>query len=154
MNKKRRILIAAAIAASLAMIIGCGGSTAGSGSDAANVSLTGAGATFPYPLYTKWFEVFGKENPHIKFNYQSIGSGGGIKQIIAQTVDFGASDAPMSDDQLKSAPREIIHIPTVAGAVAIAYNISNVGTGLKITPEVLSQIFLGKIDQPKILIPL
>ena len=82
----------------------------------------GAGATFPYPIYSKWFDEYAKVDPSVRFNYQSIGSGGGQKQILAQTVDFGASDGPMSDDNLAKAPGKILHIPTVAGAVLITYN--------------------------------
>src|SRR3954469_8332704 len=83
--------------------------------------INGAGATFPFPLYSKWFSEYNKLHPDMKFNYQSIGSGGGIKQITEKTVDFGASDAPMSDEELKRAPG-VIHVPTVLGAVAVVYN--------------------------------
>ena len=86
------------------------------------VRLQGAGATFPMPIYQKWLSEYGKLNPKIKIDYQSIGSGGGIQQIQSQTVDFGASDAPMSDDDLKKAPGELLHIPTVLGAVVVTYN--------------------------------
>src|SRR6266480_2968193 len=95
--------------------IGCGNNPGG------EVRLQGAGASFPNPLYQKWLSEYGKLNAHVKIDYQSIGSGGGIKQIQARTVDFGASDAPMSDDDLKAAPGEILHIPTVLGAVVITY---------------------------------
>src|ERR1700682_6403444 len=104
--------------------------------------INGAGATFPFPLYSKWFNEYNKLHPDLKFNYQSIGSGGGIKQITEKTVDFGASDAPMTDQELARAPG-ILHIPTVLGAVAVVYN--GAPDGLKLTPEVLSEIFLGKI---------
>ena len=114
----------------------------------AQLKLNGAGATFPYVIYSKWFDVYSK-NSGIEFNYQSIGSGGGIKQIIEGTVDFGASDAPMTDQQLKDANDKqntnILHIPTVMGAVVVTYNIPGVGKGLKLTPEVLAGIFLGTI---------
>ena len=83
----------------------------------AQMLINGAGATFPYPLYSKWFDEYAKLDPSVRFNYQSIGSGGGQKQILAQTVDFGASDGPMSDDNLAKAPSKLLHIPTVAGAV-------------------------------------
>jgi phosphate transport system substrate-binding protein len=115
-------------------------------------SLTGAGATFPYPLYTKWISEFGKTQPGVKINYQSIGSGGGIRQITERTVDFGASDAPMSDEQIGKAPG-ILHIPTCLGAVVLTYNLEGVPSGLKITPEAAAGIFLGKIkdwDDPAI----
>ncbi|MHB0866412.1 MAG: phosphate ABC transporter substrate-binding protein PstS [Thermoleophilia bacterium] len=112
-----------------------------------SASLTGAGATFPYPIYSKWFDVFGKQYPQATINYQSVGSGAGIQQIIAQTVDFGASDAAMSDKELAKAPAELLHIPTVAGAVVITYNVEGVPTDLKLTSENLSGIFLGKITK-------
>ena len=84
---------------------------------AAQMLMNGAGATFPYPIYSKWFDEYAKIDPGARFNYQSIGSGGGIRQIIARTVDFGASDSPMTDDQLRKAPGDLLHIPTVLGAV-------------------------------------
>src|SRR5215471_6309278 len=89
----------------------------------AETLINGAGATFPYPLYSKWFSEYAKVDPSVKFNYQSIGSGGGIKQISAQTVDFGASDKFLTDEELKAAPAKLLHIPTVMGAVVITYNI-------------------------------
>ena len=115
------------------------------GSVQAATLINGAGATFPYPLYSKWFAEYAKIDPSAKFNYQSIGSGGGIKQIIAQTIDFGASDKFLSDQELKMAPGKLLHIPTVIGAVVVTYNIPGVGRGLKLSPETLSQIFEGKI---------
>src|SRR5688572_28978413 len=99
----------------------CGGG--GSGGPGGVVSLQGAGATFPNPLYQKWLSEYGKLHQNTRIDYQSIGSGGGIKQLKEQTVDFGASDAPMKDEDLKSAPGEILHIPTVLGAVVITYNL-------------------------------
>jgi len=108
-------------------------------------TLNGAGATFPYPMYSKWFSEYHKAHPDIQFNYQSIGSGGGIRQVLAQTVDFGASDGPMSDEQLSQAKVKILHIPTVLGAVVPAYNVPGVTGELKFTPESLAGIFLGKI---------
>jgi phosphate transport system substrate-binding protein len=108
-------------------------------------TLNGAGATFPNPMYQKWFSEYHKAHPEIQFNYQSIGSGGGIRQVLAQTVDFGASDGPMTDQQLAEAKTKILHIPTVLGAVVPAYNIPGVNTELKFTPEALAGIFLGKI---------
>jgi phosphate transport system substrate-binding protein len=107
--------------------------------------ITGAGATFPFPLYSKWFSDYNKQHPDVQINYQSIGSGGGIKQITERTVDFGASDAPMSDEEMARAPG-IQHIPTVLGAVVIVYNVPGL-TGLKLTPETLSGIFLGRITK-------
>jgi len=111
------------------------------------VLINGAGATFPYPIYSKWFDEYGKANPGVMFNYQSIGSGGGIKQITAKTVDFGASDGPMTMDQMTQAPGRIYHIPTVMGAVVIAYNLEGVAKGLKLSGDVLADIYLGKITQ-------
>ncbi len=112
---------------------------------AAPVLINGAGATFPYPIYSKWFDVYSNNNPEVQFNYQSIGSGGGIKQITAKTVDFGASDGPMTPAQLTEAPGRIYHIPTVMGAVAVVYNLKGVDKGLKLTPEALSGIYLGTV---------
>jgi phosphate transport system substrate-binding protein len=111
----------------------------------AQTTLNGAGATFPYPMYSKWFSEYHKLHSDIQINYQSIGSGGGIRQVIAGTVDFGASDGPMTDDQLKEAKIKIIHFPTVLGADVPAYNIPGVSAELKFTPEILAGIFLGKI---------
>src|ERR1043166_5456955 len=118
-----------------------------------SVSLQGAGATFPNPLYQKWLSEYGKAHANVKIDYQSIGSGGGIKQLKEQTVDFGASDAPMKDEDLKSAPGEILHIPTVLGAVVITYNLAGVNQPLRFSSEVLADIYLGKIkkwNDPKI----
>jgi len=111
----------------------------------AQTTLNGAGATFPYPMYSKWFSEYNKLHPEIQFNYQSIGSGGGIRQVLASTVDFGASDGPMSDEQLAQAKTKILHIPTVLGAVVPAYNIPGVSGEVKFTPQALAGIFLGKI---------
>lgn len=108
-------------------------------------TLNGAGATFPYPMYSKWFSEYHKAHPNVEINYQSIGSGGGIRQVLAQTVDFGASDGPMTDEQLSQAKVKILHIPTVMGADVPAYNIPGVTAELKFTPEVLAGVFLGKI---------
>jgi len=119
----------------------------------AETLINGAGATFPYPLYSKWFSEYAKIDRTVKFNYQSIGSGGGIKQITAQTVDFGASDKFLSDNELKGAPGKLLHIPTVMGAVVVTYNVPGVAKGLKLTSEDVANIFLGKItkwNDPKI----
>jgi phosphate transport system substrate-binding protein len=123
--------------------IGCNPGGNGSGT----VSLQGAGASFPSPLYQKWLSEYGKLHPNIRIDYQSIGSGGGIKQLKEQTVDFGASDAPMKDEDLKSAPGEVLHIPTVLGAVVITYNLQGVSQPLRFSPETLADIFLGKIKK-------
>ncbi len=118
----------------------------------AQMMINGAGATFPYPIYSKWFDEYAKVDPSVRFNYQSIGSGGGQKQILAQTVDFGASDGPMSDDNLSKAPGKILHIPTVAGAVVMTYNLPG-NPALKLDGETVADIYLGKIkkwNDPKI----
>ena len=107
--------------------------------------LIGAGATFPYPIYSKWFSEYNKIHPDVQINYQSIGSGGGIRQVLAGTVDFGASDGPMTDEQLSQSKVKILHIPTVLGAVVPAYNVPGVSGEIKFTPDVLANIFLGKI---------
>lgn len=115
--------------------------------------INGTGATFPYPLYSKWFSEYNKQNPQVKINYQSVGSGAGIKQLISKTVDFGASDAPMKEDELKAAGAPVVHIPTVLGAVVVSYNVPGVTTSLNFSPELLTDIFLGKIkkwNDPKI----
>ena len=150
----------------LALAVGCGKSDGGAGdaplpgsrkADAptaagGTITLTGAGATFPYPLYTRWIADYTKSVPGLQINYQSIGSGGGIRQITERTVDFGATDAPMSEEQLGKAPG-MLHIPTCLGAVVLIYNLDGVKSGLKITPEAATGIFLGKIkdwDDPLI----
>ena len=112
----------------------------------AQMLINGAGATFPYPIYSKWFDAYAKVDPSVRFNYQSIGSGGGQKQILAETVDFGASDGPMSDDNLAKAPRKLLHIPTVAGADVVSYNLPG-GPKLKFDGTTLANIFLGKITK-------
>ena len=113
----------------------------------AQTTLNGAGATFPYPIYSKWFSEYHKLHPDIQINYQSIGSGGGIRQVINGTVDFGASDGPMTDEMLKEAKTKILHMPTVLGADVPAYNIPGVTAQLNFTPEALAGIFLGKITK-------
>jgi phosphate transport system substrate-binding protein len=118
----------------------------------AQLMINGAGATFPYPIYSKWFDEYAKVDPSVRFNYQSIGSGGGQKQILAQTVDFGASDGPMSDDNLAKAPGKLLHIPTVAGADVVAYNLPG-NPALKLDADAIAGIFLGQIkkwNDPKI----
>jgi phosphate transport system substrate-binding protein len=108
-------------------------------------TLNGAGATFPYPMYSKWFSEYNKLHSDVQINYQSIGSGGGIRQVLNGTVDFGASDGPMTDEQLSQSKTKILHIPTVMGAVVPAYNVPGVSGEIKFTPEALAGIFLGKI---------
>ena len=115
------------------------------------LSINGAGATFPYPMYSKWFDEYHKKNANLQINYQSIGSGGGIKQVTEGTVDFGATDGPMNDDQLKAYQEKhgfgILHFPTVLGAVVPTYNITGVDATLNFTPEALAGIYLGKITK-------
>jgi len=123
-----------------------GGCVLGQQTGFGQMLINGAGATFPYPLYSKWFDQYAKVDPSVRFNYQSIGSGGGQKQIMAQTVDFGASDGPMSDDNLAKAPGKILHIPTVAGAVVVTYNLPG-QPQLKLDGPTIADIFLGKITK-------
>jgi phosphate transport system substrate-binding protein len=132
----------------LGLAIALGLSTSAS----AQLMINGAGATFPYPIYSKWFDEYTKVDPSVRFNYQSIGSGGGQKQILAQTVDFGASDGPMSDENLAKAPGKLLHIPTVAGADVVAYNLPG-NPALKFDADTIAGIFLGNIkkwNDPKI----
>ena len=112
----------------------------------AQMLINGAGATFPYPIYSKWFDAYTKVDTSVNFNYQSIGSGGGQKQIMAQTVDFGASDGPMSDDNLAKAPGKLLHIPTVAGADVVSYNLPG-NPKLKLDGETVVGMFMGKINK-------
>ena len=133
------------IAVLAAIVLGIAGPTL-----RAQSQLNGAGATFPYPIYSKWFDVYSKEHG-VNFNYQSIGSGGGIKQVTEGTVDFGASDAFLTEAQMKEIKdkqgSDILHFPTVMGAVVLTYNLPGVGNDLKMTPEVLADIYLGKITK-------
>jgi phosphate transport system substrate-binding protein len=111
------------------------------------IQINGAGATFPNPIYSKWFSEYNKLHPNVEINYQSLGSGAGIQQLIKQTVFFGATDGPMTNEQLLNAPGKILHFPTVLGGVVPVYNIPNVKTELKFTGPVLADIFLGKITK-------
>jgi len=116
-------------------------------SSSQSVDLTGAGATFPYPLYSKWFSEYANVTG-VKINYQSIGSGGGIRQLSEETVDFGASDSPMSDEELaKAKGGPVLHIPTVLGADVITYNLPGVTTPLRFTPDAIAAIFMGRIKK-------
>jgi phosphate transport system substrate-binding protein len=115
------------------------------GTATAQTNLNGAGATFPYPIYSKWFNAYHNAHSDVQINYQSIGSGGGIRQLTAGTVDFGASDGPMSDAQLAEAKRKVYHLPAVLGAVVPAYNVPGVKSELKFTGKILADIFNGKI---------
>jgi phosphate transport system substrate-binding protein len=148
-----RVLAAVITAALLAAGCGSGapssdkpsaGSPAGSGGI---VAINGAGATFPYPLYSKWFSEYNKLHSDVQINYQSIGSGGGIRQIMEQTVFFGATDGPMTDEQLSKARGRIFHFPTVLGADVPVYNVPDLTAPLKFTGEILANIFLGKITR-------
>ena len=112
---------------------------------AQNVQINGAGATFPYPIYSKWFDEYNKLHPNVRINYQSQGSGAGIQQLTKQTVFFGATDGPMTNDQLLGAPGKVMHFPTVLGAVVPVYNIPNVKDELKFSGALLADIFLGKV---------
>jgi phosphate transport system substrate-binding protein len=118
-----------------------------SGSSSGEVKLQGAGATYPNPLYQKWISEYEKLHPTMKIDYQSIGSGGGQKQIREQTVDFGASDSFMSDQDLKSAPGQLLHIPMVLGAVVLTYNLQGISQPLRFSPDVVADIFLGKVKR-------
>ena len=126
-------------------LAGCGSQP--SGDAGGEIRIQGAGATFPDPLYQKWFSEYNKAHANVKFDYQPIGSGGGIKQIMERTVDFGGTDAPMKDEDISKAPGPILHIPTVLGAVVITYNLPGVTTDLKLTPEIIAGIFLGTIKK-------
>ncbi|HEX7419488.1 MAG TPA: phosphate ABC transporter substrate-binding protein PstS [Thermoanaerobaculia bacterium] len=140
------------IAAVAALLVACGGSettstTTTRAASARQRIINGAGATFPYPIYSKWFSEYSKLHPEVQINYQSIGSGGGIRQLIAQTVFFGATDGPMSDEQLKSAPGPILHFPTVLGGVVPIYNVPGVAQALHLSGTALAGIYLGKITK-------
>jgi len=121
--------------------------SATSGPACAGTLLNGAGATFPYPLYSKWFKDYQAADSSVSFNYQATGSGDGIKKIMAKSVDFGASDKFLSDEELKAATGKLLHIPTVLGAVAVTYNIPGIGSGLRLTPQAVAGIYLGKITR-------
>ena len=151
MNKILKRYLALALTAAVAGACGGGNtepvtanSSSGSGTSQ-TLQINGAGATFPYPIYSKWFSEYNTLHPNIRVNYQSIGSGGGIQQVINQTVFFGATDGPMTDEQLKAAPGRLLHFPTVLGAVVPVYNIAGVSAELKFTGPVLADIYLGKI---------
>ena len=130
----------------VALLLACAAALV-AGLAAQTVQINGAGATFPYPIYSKWFAEYNKLNSEIQINYQSIGSGGGIRQIQAQTVFFGATDGPMTPEQLQASPGRILHLPMVLGAVVPAYNIPEVRAELKFSGQVLADIFLGKITK-------
>ena len=146
-----RTMIRALVFLASMLAVGCsrGGEEAGRGRDGAGgqeLALTGAGSTLAYPIYTRWISEFTRFTPGLRINYQSIGSGGGIRQILERTVDFGATDAPMNDAQMKKAPG-VVHIPTCLGAVALTYNLEGVPSGLKVTPEAAAGIYLGTVTE-------
>jgi phosphate transport system substrate-binding protein len=140
-NRKLQVGKVLGILAVLLAVAAVGAAAAG------QVLLNAAGATFPYPIYSKWFDEYHKTHGNVQINYQSIGSGGGIRQLLDKTVDFGASDGPMTDDQLKQASVPILHFPTVLGAAVPTYNVPGVKTDLKFTPEALAGIYLGTISK-------
>jgi phosphate transport system substrate-binding protein len=132
------------------LLAACGGggtTTAPADTSAGSGQINGAGATFPYPIYSKWFAEYAKANPAVQINYQSIGSGGGIRQVSNQTVFFGATDGPMTDEQLQGAAGPLLHLPTVLGAVVPIYNVPGVTAELKFTGAVLADIVLGRITK-------
>ena len=143
LTRHRRSALCAVILEFVLPILSVGGPAGAAGP----VTLNGAGATFPYPLYSRWFAEYNRLHPDIRINYQSIGSGGGIAQVQKGTVDFGASDAPLSDDQLKAMGRPIVLIPTVAGSIAMTYNLPGIGTGLRLAPENIVAIYMGQITR-------
>lgn len=147
---KQTFILAAGLAVLLGAAVSC--SKSGTPNAPAQTLINGAGSTFDFPAFTKWFEAYGKVDSSVQFNYQSIGSGGGIKNLLSQTVDFGASDAPMTDEAMSSAPGKILHIPVVVGGEAIAYNLPG-DPKLKLDAATLSGIYLGDItkwNDPKI----
>lgn len=140
-----RTLLIGIVVASLFALGAC--SSMGTGGGDGAVDLRGSGASFPRPVYEKWISEYGKENPKIRIDYQATGSGAGQRAILSNTVDFGASDDPMKDEDLKKAKTPLIHIPTVLGAVVMTYNIEGLEDPLKLTPEIIAGIYLGKIKK-------
>lgn len=151
MTRVRTTALAAGLASLVLGLVACGGGQVtddGTGNvSAPSAQINGAGATFPYPIYSKWFDQYRKSHPQVAINYQSIGSGGGIRQLTNQTVFFGATDGPMTDEQLQAAPGKILHFPTVLGADVPIYNIPNLDTALKFSGPVLADVFLGTITK-------
>ena len=141
-NKILRASLALVFAVITSLTLTACGGNSGTGGE---IRIQGAGATFPNPLYQKWVSEYGKQHSHVKIDYQSVGSGAGIKQIKERTIDFGASDSPMKDEDLKAASGEILHIPTVLGAVVLTYNLSGVSQPLRFAPDVVADLYLGKI---------
>lgn len=141
----RKIHMLAAAAAVATIIAGCGGNKGTGQGASSGLTINGAGATFPYPIYTKWFQAYQAQNPGVMFNYQAVGSGAGIAQYRAGTVDFAGTDVPLTDADIAASPQPTLHIPTVAGAVVLAYNIKGVSAGLKLSGDVIADIYLGKV---------
>ena len=139
------------IATAVTLSFGCSGQKLGEGQTSTapggSMQLQGSGASFPKPIYEKWVSEFGKANPTIRIDYQATGSGAGQKALLAKTADFGASDDPMSDEDLKSAGAEVLHIPTVLGAVVLTYNLEGVKEPLKLTGQTIADIYLGNIKK-------
>jgi phosphate transport system substrate-binding protein len=140
----RCLILTATCALACALVLACGGAN---NSNTGAVRVQGAGATFPNPLYQKWLAEYKKVNASVSIDYQSAGSGAGVKGFIERTLDFGASDMPMSDEELKKAQGEVVHIPTVLGAVVVTYNLAGVAQPLKFSPDVLASIFLGNVKR-------
>ncbi len=140
------VLVLAACTASPKDEVNADDTAAPPASSATRVDLTGAGATFPYPLYSRWFNEYAIRT-NVRINYQSIGSGGGIRQLVARTIDFGATDVPMTNEELASAGMPVLHIPTVIGAVAITYNLPGLTRPLNLSPDVIADLFLGRITR-------
>jgi phosphate transport system substrate-binding protein len=147
MNRTR--LLTLVVAGAAAVAVSACGSTGGDQAQQSTQTLqiNGAGATFPFPIYSKWFDEYHKLHPNLQINYQSVGSGAGIRQLVNQTVFFGATDGPMTDEQQSGAPGRILHLPTVLGAVVPIYRIENLDAQLKFSGAVLADIFLGKITK-------
>jgi len=148
---KKSTLRYASLVLATAAIAACGGGTqqqpAAAPDASKTIQINGAGATFPNPIYSKWFSEYNKLHPNVRINYQPIGSGGGIRQLLNQTVFFGATDGPMTDEQLKTAPGPILHLPAVLGAVVPVYNVPDVTAELKFTGAVLADMYLGKVKK-------
>lgn len=148
---RRNQFLTLLIAVAVTLSFGCSGQKLGEGQTSTapggSMQLQGSGASFPKPIYEKWVSEFGKANPNIRIDYQATGSGAGQKALLAKTADFGASDDPMSDDDLKSAGAEVLHIPTVLGAVVLTYNLEGVKEPLKLTGQNIADIYLGNIKK-------
>jgi phosphate transport system substrate-binding protein len=148
MTSVRTVALGAVYLTALGSVSGCASKSADqTAQPQQTLQINGGGATFPTPIYTKWFDEYNKLHPNVRINYQSVGSGAGIRQLVNQTVFFGATDGPMTDEQLKSAPGPILHLPTVLGAVVPIYKIQGVDADLKFSGSVLADIYLGKIKK-------